>query len=278
MLCKLELGGKDIIAEGPKLGCNRAFGDNDRWMRDGNPWGEDRKVGGAYSRGLTQLSYHARPIRVERGENGSVLLVVTVEVTGGKSASFTHVAEWVIRSDGTVSVKNSVTPHGTMPPAIARIGLSMKLDRSLENMRYYGRGPRENYIDRCTASFFGIWTSKVSEQFEPYVRPQVNGGKCGVRWVEFTDEEGRGVRFSGSMPLFMTALHYTWEDLELSRHRAGQKRFRVPLVPREEVCLDLDVRQTGLGGASCGPGPMAKYRFDPNAPVAWTIDIQPVCR
>ena len=74
----------------------------------------------------------------------------------------------------------------------------------------------------------------------------------------------------------MTALHYTWEDLEFVRHRAGQKRFRVPLVPRAEVCLDLDVRQTGLGGASCGPTPMAKYRFDPKAQVAWTIDIAPV--
>lgn len=278
MLCKLELNGKDIIAEGPMFGCNRAFGDNDRWMRDGKPWGEDRKVGGAYSRGLTQLSYHARPIRVKKCEDGSVVLVITVEVTGGKSASFTHVAEWKVRSNGMVSVRNSVTPHGTMPPAIARIGLSMKLDSSLEHIRYYGRGPRENYIDRCTAAFFGVWASTVAEQFEPYVRPQMNGGKCGVRWVEFTDAEGRGVRFLGSDPLFMTALHYTWEDFEFSRHRAGQKRFRTPLVPREEVCLDLDVRQTGLGGASCGPGPMEKYRFDPNFPVTWTIDIQPVCR
>ena len=275
-LCKLELNGKNVIAEGPRLECNRAFADNDRWMRDGNLWREDRKVGGAYSRGLTQLSYHARPIRIQKGDDGSAELVITVEVTGGKSAAFTHVADWKIRPDGAISVENTVTPHGSMPPAIARIGLSMKLDRSLENMRYYGRGPRENYIDRCSASFFGIWTSKVSEQFEPYVRPQVNGGKCGVRWVEFTDEEGAGVRFSGSEPLFMTALHYTWEDLESSRHRAGQKRFRVPLVPREEVCLDLDVRQTGLGGASCGPGPLAKYRFDPNVPVTWTIDIRPV--
>ena len=277
-LCGLELNGKDVVAEGPKLGCNRAFGDNDCWMRNGSPRGENRKVGGAYSRGLTQLSYHARPIRIKKDENGSAILVITVEVTGGKSASFTHVAEWMVRSDGTVSVKNSVTPHGTMPPSIARMGLSLKLDRSLEHLKYYGRGPHENYIDRCTAAFFGVWTSTVTEQFEPYVRPQMNGGKCDVRWVEFTDAEGKGVRFSGSEPFFMTALHYTWADLEFSRHRARQKRFRTPLVPREEVCLDLDVRQTGLGGASCGPEPMAKYRFDPNVPVTWTIDIQSVCR
>ena len=275
-LCKLEMNGKDIIAEGPRVGCNRAFADNDRWMRDGTAWGEDRKIGGAYSRGLTQLSYHARPLKVSKAEDGSAKVSISVEVTGGKSAGFTHVADWTIFADGTLSVENKVTPFGTMPPAIARMGLSMKLDRSLEYMKYYGRGPRENYIDRCTASFFGIWKSTVTEQFEPYVRPQVNGCKCGVRWAEFTDADGKGVRFSGSEPLFMTALHYTWEDLELVHQRAGQKRFRVPLVPRAEVCLDLDVRQTGLGGGSCGPYPMSKYRFDPKAQVVWTIDIAPV--
>ena len=275
-LCKLVMNGKDIIAEGPQIGCNRAFADNDRWMREGNPWHEDRKTGGAYSRGLTQLSYHARPLKIVKTDDGSAEIISTVEVTGGKSASFTHVADWKVRGDGTISVENTVTPRGVFPPAIARMGVSMKLDRSLEYMKYYGRGPRENYIDRCTGSFFGIWKSTVSEQFEPYVRPQVNGCKCGVRWAEFTDADGRGVRFSGSEPLFMTALHYTWEDLEFARHRNGQKCFRMPMIPRAEVCLDLDVRQTGLGGASCGPTPMSKYRFDPNAPVVWSVNMTPV--
>ena len=275
-LCRLVMNGKNIIAEGPRVGCNRAFADNDRWMRDGSAWGEDRKIGGAYSRGLTQLSYHARPLKVSKAEDGSARVSISVEVTGGKSAGFTHVSDWTVFAGGTLSVENKVTPFGTMPPAIARMGLSMKLDRALEYMKYYGRGPRENYIDRCTGSFFGIWKSTVSEQYEPYVRPQVNGGKCGVRWAEFTDADGKGVRFSGSEPFFMTALHYTWDDLERARHLAGQKRFRAPLIPRAEVCLDLDVRQTGLGGSSCGPYPMSKYRFDPNAPVTWSMEIAPV--
>ena len=100
--------------------------------------------------------------------------------------------------------------------------------------------------------------------------------KCDVRWVEFTNSHGRGVRFSASEPLFVQALHYDWEDLAYSRHISGQRRMRSPLVPRSEVYVNLDVRQTGLGGASCGPGPMSKYRFDPNAPVEWTMKIERV--
>ena len=170
-----------------------------------------------------------------------------------------------------------VTPHGTMPPALPRLGLSFKLDKALENMRYYGRGPRENYIDRKTASFVGVYDSTVTEQFEDYVRPQDNGYRCDVRWAAFTAADGKGVKFSASEPLFLQALHYGAEDLEFSRQRRGQQRFRAPLVKRDEVCLNLDIRQLGLGGASCGPRPMDKYIF-PIQKEEWTLRIEPYVR
>ena len=278
-LCELVMNGKTVlrdpapgIAAGPLLTCARAFTDNDRWLRDGNAWFEDRKLGSFYSTGLSQLRYHARPIVVD----GATVKTVT-EVTGSKSAGFTQESSWTFAADGSVSVATAVTPHGAFPKALPRLGFSLKLDKSLERMKYYGRGPRENYIDRLTGSFLGVWDSTVTDQFEPYVRPQDNGYKCDVRWAEFTDKSGKGVRFSASEPLFMQALHYGVEDLEFARHRSGQKRFRAPLVPREEVCLNLDVRQLGLGGASCGPQPMEKYVF-PIEKTQWTLKLEPVGR
>ena len=276
-LCELVMGGRTILKDpapgviaGPILTCGRAFTDNDRWVRDGDPWGENRKVGGFYSKGLSQLRYHAHPITVD----GNTIRIVT-EVTGMKSAGFTQTSVWTFSDNGAITVSSEVTPHGSMPSALARLGFSLKLDAALENMRYYGRGPRENYVDRLSGSFLGVWQSTVTEQYEPYVRPQDNGYKCDVRWAEFTDAGGRGVRFSASEPLFMQALHYGFEDLEFARHRAKQKRICTPLVPRDEVCLNLDVRQLGLGGASCGPRPMQKYIF-PIEKTKWTLKIQPV--
>ena len=162
-----------------------------------------------------------------------------------------------------------------MPSALPRLGTTWKLDKALENMAYYGRGPRENYVDRCTGSFLGWWESTVTDQYEPYVRPQDNGYKCDVRSVRFTDEDGFGVEFAGDVPLFVQALHYGMEDLEFARFRAGEKRHRTPLVARPEVVLNLDVRQLGLGGASCGPKPMAKYIF-PIQKETWTLTVKPV--
>jgi len=282
-LCELEMYGRTILKDlapgvvaGPQFTCGRAFTDNDRWIRDGNPWHEDRSAKNFYSTGLSQLRHHARPLKVVYPEGAdAVKVTAVVEVTGSKSAGFTHEAEWTFLADGRVTVKNTVTPHGTMPSALPRIGTTWKLDKSLENMAWYGRGPRENYIDRCTGSFFGWWEGTVTEQFEPYVRPQDNGYKCDVRTVRFTDGNGFGVEFSGDVPLFVQALHYGVEDMEFARHRPGQKRFNTPLMPRQEVVLNLDVRQLGLGGGSCGPIPMKKYIF-PIKKETWSVTLTPV--
>ena len=260
------------IAVGPQLTCMRAMVDNDRWMFQGNTWSENRTQGYLYS-GLTQLRYHPGKIRL--GEN---VVTVTVDVAGAKGSGFTHECAYAFEADGSVTLRNKVTPYGTMPVALPRLGLTMHLPPRLEQMKYYGRGPWENYVDRKTASFVGLYASTVTEQYQEYVRPQDNGCKTDVRWVEFTDRFGKGVRFSASDPMIVQALHYGWEDLEFARHVNGQRRYRAPLVPREEIVLNLDVRQTGLGGASCGPWPMDKYRFDPKAPVEWSVTIGPARR
>ena len=158
------------IVAGPRLTCARAFVDNDKWMK------ED-----FMRSGLTQLKYTAEPFVVE---GNSVKCVV--EVSGAKGCWWIHESVWSFGADGSVTISNKATPYGTMPKAIPRLGLEMLLSPLLENMRWYGRGPEENYVDRCTASFVGIWKSTVTGQYVDYIRPQDCGCKCGVRWAEFT--------------------------------------------------------------------------------------------
>ncbi len=260
---------------GPRLTFMRALVDNDVWLRpDCANDGHDAAVNGLWACGLSQPDYHARPIAV--GEDGSVK--VTVEVTGRKSAAFTHETAWRFSADGSVEVANRVTPHGVLPQALPRLGLSLVLPKDLDHIRYYGRGPEENYVDRKTGSFIGRYETNAKEMFVDYARPQDNGYRSDVRWVEFVREGvAGGVRFSASEPLFVQALRHTWEDLEFARHEKGQSRRQVELKPRDEVYVNLDVRQLGLGGRSCGPEPMKKYRFDPKEPVEWTLWIEP-CR
>ncbi len=250
------------VAGGPRLTCARAFTDNDKWLKDD-----------FFASGLSQLAYHPEPPVVE--ENA---VRIVVDVTGSKGAGFRHECVYRFGEEGEVTLENHVVPYGRMPKALPRLGLTLRLMPRLETVRWYGRGPGENYCDRATASFAGIYRSKVDDMFVDYVRPQENGGRSGVRWVELLDRHGAGVRFSGDAPMFVSASHYDWEDLHFARHWNGQLRHRTPLVPREEIVLNLDARQTGLGGASCGPRPMDKYLFDPAAPVSWTVKIDSVLR
>ena len=273
-LSRLEMDGALILADadgmmaGPRLTAVRAFADNDTSLSPHNsisiPF---------FDAGLTQLSYHAPTVMAEtRGDTAVVTCAVAVD--GSRSAGWAHETVWTFRPDGTVEAANRVVPHGKMPE-LPRLGLSWKLDGALENLSWYGRGPHENYIDRCSSAFVGRYASTVTDQYVPYVRPQENGAKGDVRWVAFTDGKGRGVRFACDRPLFFRALHFDWEDLEFARHHRHQTRIYNPPTPRREVCLDLDVEQRGLGGASCGPKTLPQYTF-PAREERWTLTLSPV--
>ena len=238
----------------------RAFTDNDKWMRKA-----------FYDSGLTQLRYHVRELKPATVD-GRTAVRATVEVNGAKSAGFKHVAEYVFAADGSLEIRNDVTPFGKMPSALPRLGLSLMLDPRLERMEWYGRGPFENYVDRNAAAFLGRYASTVTDQYVPYVRPQDCGYKTDVRWVEFRGRDGFGVRFSFPKPLFVQALHYGWEDLEFARHRNHEGRKAHFPEPRKETCFNIDVMQTGLGGQSCGPIPMDKYICKPGK-ADWTVVI-----
>ena len=267
-LSKLVLGGKTVLADeggvcrGPRLQVERAFTDSDDWMR--RPF---------MAKGMSQLSFHPRPLVAERtGE--SVRIRSSVRVTGAKSGGFEHETDWTFGADGSVTAANSVTPFGDVPE-LPRIGTFQMLDGALERLTWYGRGPWENYVDRCTGCDVGLWTSTVAAQYVDYIRPQDCGGKAGVRWAALVDPaDGRGVRIACDRPFFLQALHFAREDLDQSRHRPGEPRRYQPLVPRREVCLSVDCRQTGLGCNNCGPIPLPQYRFKVEK-TRWTCTFSP---
>ena len=260
LMTSLFFGGTEILPNGggPRLTCARAFTDNDVWM-----------VKPFFQSGLSQLHYHAERLVVDGGTVKSV-----VDVTGSKGCGFTHACEFIFGDDGSVTMKNKVVPYGTLPD-LPRLGLSMRLAKSFGNVRWYGRGPHENYIDRATSAFFGVWASDVKGLFTEYTRPQDNGYRTGARWVELTDAGGAGVRFVQSEPISFQALEYGWEDLYFARHLSGERRRNTPLVPEDATLLNIDIRQTGLGGGSCGPGPLNQYCFDAAATVEWTLRLSP---
>ena len=138
-----------------------------------------------------------------------------------------------------------------------RMGLQAFLDKSLENVEYLGRGPMENYPDRKDCAFVGCYATTVSGMQEEYIKPQTMGERCDVEWLQFTDNSGKGLRFTAmGIPFMFSAQHYTDEDLWQTKYLHELKSIRRP-----EVVLHLDAAMRGLGNASCGPGPLPEYEM-----------------
>ena len=172
--------------------------------------------------------------------------------------------------DGSIRIKATfnIDDKYNLP----RIGLSTFLNQRLENVEWYGRGPMENYPDRKDCAFVGRYKNTVDGMAEKYVRAETMGERCDVRWVSFTDQEGKGICLeSAGEPFHFSAQHYTDEDLWKVIYGHD-----LPAIRRNDVVLCLDAAMRGLGNQSCGPAPLAKYEMERNKTYVLDFTIQPV--
>ena len=146
-------------------------------------------------------------------------------------------------------------------PEMLRFGVVLPVEKSLDQFTWYGRGPEENYSDRYTATFMGIWSGKVSEQFYPYIRPQESGNKTDVRWATLCDSEGSGLKVIGMQPLNVSALDVSQESLDPGASKR-QRHLNDVVQDQERNYLNIDLAQKGLGGdTSWGATPHEPYRL-----------------
>lgn len=174
----------------------------------------------------------------------------------------TWAAKYLVFGDGRIAVNNTFATSDKSGPEIPRIGMRMRINKEYDNMKYFGRGPWENYIDRNTSAMVSLYSGKVSEQSFLYVRPQENNYKTDVRWLSLTDESGRGIQVTGK-PVFCTsALNNVLEDFDDGAKK--DQRHITDIVPGDYVEWCIDYKQMGVGGDnSWGARPLDKYLLFP---------------
>ncbi|MFC5407461.1 beta-galactosidase subunit alpha [Cohnella soli] len=241
-ISSLRVNGKELVKSGPRLNFWRAPIDNDMYVVE--DW---RK---AY---LDKLTERIDGYRCERLDDGAVRLT-------WKSRVAPTVLDWGFRCETSYTVTGSGliiidvhgVPEGTPPAMLPKIGLQLEIPGDTDIVRWYGRGPGENYSDSKQAGRIGVYDSDVDDMYTPYVYPQEYGNRTDVRWASITDGSGLGLLATGSPTLEFSARRYTDRDLEQAKHESD-------LVPREFVTLNLDYRQNGLGSNSCGPAQLPPY-------------------
>ena len=146
-------------------------------------------------------------------------------------------------------------------PELPRFGLRLFVPSQLEQVRYYGLGPVENYPDKRHACWHGTFADTVTGLHEDYIRPQENGshGECNLVTLESDALRLTAVSVAN---FSFNASHYTQEELTAKAHN-------YELQPSGSTVLCLDYRQNGIGSASCGPVLRREYALNEE-----TIDFE----
>ena len=185
---------------------------------------------------------------------------------------------YTLTAEGEVIIRQQLDADDEAKVApMFRYGMQLQMPQAYNSVKYYGRGPVENYCDRHDSEFLGVYEAKVADEYFPYVRPQESGNHTDVRWFRVLDAEGRGLEFYAGAPIEVSALNYLTEDLDdgpvkdkvIGRHSGD-------LVERPLTQVHVQQRQMGLGCVnSWGAWPREEYML-PYRDYDFTYVIKPV--
>ncbi|TSB30417.1 glycoside hydrolase family 2 TIM barrel-domain containing protein [Streptomyces benahoarensis] len=262
-LAGLRHRGRTLLTEGPVPHFWRAPTDNDLGRGAQNSLRTWRDAGARRT---------VTAVRTTQPSSSEVTIEVTAVLPTAPLPSRWETV-FTVRGDGEVRVAHTLRPGAGLPD-IPVVGALLTVPAGLETFSWYGRGPQENYQDRCTAAFVGRHRTTVDAQFGPYVRPQQTGNVTGVRTASLTGRDGSGLRVSAEpgddAALELSALHHTPGDLDGPRHP-------YELTRRAATCLAVNHRQMGVGGNdSWGAAPLEKYLLHADRTYRYGYRLGPV--
>lgn len=257
-ISSLVYDGTEYITRTPKASYWRACTDNDR----GCNHGFDR--GFWLSAGLYQKK---KGIKVEKSDQ-AVRITFTWEIPYSDGAWYR--TTYLVGRDGGLHVQ-AVFGGAKGLPELPSFGMEWKLKERFHCIRYYGMGPEENYADRNKGARLGVFSTTAKENLTPYLVPQECGNRTGVRWVEVTDEEGKGLRFEREREAFeFSALPYGTLELEQAMHQyeLGNPHY---------TWLRILACQMGIGGDDSWGAPVhEEFRIPSDQVITLAYCVRPV--
>ncbi|MFW5877885.1 MAG: beta-galactosidase small subunit family protein, partial [bacterium] len=195
-----------------------------------------------------------RSINHEQREEGYYEVDVDYWLADVQSFYFIN---YEINGNGEIRVNTYMEPMEQGFPELPRFGMTMTVKAEYDQLEWFGRGPHENYIDRNSGAIVGHYSSTVEDQYVPYIAPGENAYKTDTRWLTLTDKRGEGIMLKGMPHIGFSALHFTNEDLSRKKR---DEMHTIDLEPREDVFINVDYGQMGVGGDnSWGAKSLAKY-------------------
>lgn len=218
------IGGAPVVPVAPKVTLWRAATDNDGFKMMPHLW---HNFGRSLERWLA---------------NG----IATGDADVADSAtSMTHLPGGAVRVEHVVRIDGSLAD-------CPRVGAVLEIPARFSSLRWYGRGPHENYPDRCASAVVSVHEGVPDEL--PYLVPQEYGLRTQCRWLECIDgATGEKIRFEADgCLLHMSVRRHTDADLFAANDLTELRR-------NKNLVVHLDIAHRGLGTASCGPDTLPRH-------------------
>jgi len=260
-MVSMVIKGKEMLMDAPRMNVWRAPLANE--LDDWTAMSENRKgwkreygmrtVTEQYSTGMDDLTNMLASFDIQKSEKQVNVNVCSYMLThdnaivqrdkyisGIQTNGFENRYTFSITPDGTIKLRHVIQPNGVLPQWLMRMGLTMTLSKSLQQVKWYGRGPQENYPDRKTGYPVGIYKKTVKEMYEPYLIPQDYGLRTDNRWIEISDKDGDGLRIKGNQLFNFNIYPFTTENLT-------KAVYTYQLEECNGNTLNLDYSTSGVG-------------------------------
>lgn len=244
MLSSYSINNKELIKAPVRFNFRRALTDNDRGWKVGEKMKIWQDAG---------LHYTVQQFHITSSDKDKTVIKGEYAFTDSKA---TAIIEHTVFANGTIEIEYNISIPLNLPN-IPRIGLQFEIEKELQNIDWYGRGPHENYIDRESGAAIGIYQTTLNQWITPYVRPQENSNRGGIRWLRFSQGTHQ-LQFSAvGEPFCASAWPYTISTLEQTTHDFELKMHN-------NIIVDIDCNQMGVGGdCSWGLPVLQKYQIKP---------------
>ena len=167
---------------------------------------------------------------------------------------------YTINGEGEIKVEQAMTAGaGAQVSNMFRYGMRVELPAALNVLEYYGRGEVENYADRKSCADIGLYTQRVSEQYnEKMARPQESGTRSDLRYYNIENTAGAGIRIISDVAFSASALPYAQEAMDVTVGPLQRHSGDLKADGKTYLCFDLE--QMGLGCInSWGRLPLDEY-------------------
>ena len=192
--------------------------------------------------------------------------------------------QYTLKSDGSLNIDYGFTPNQNNLPNLPRLGMYITLPADFTDISWYGKGATESYWDRKTGVKTGLYSARILDQFERYLRPQETGNKTDIRWVRVSSSD---LTLEVTSNTFLNTSIWPFNMTEIDFKSGDATESASGLVPvttkhgadiniGENLQWNIDYLQMGVGGdTSWGRLVHPEYTISANKTYQYSFKITP---